>query len=707
MMSVVLWLSLACQLGAAWISLRLARRLSRPGWLALAFAMLFMSIRRLYLIYTYYTEQFNSDLTNELNGLLNAGLLLVGWWMLWLMLTGPDRPREPSAARARPAEAGPASAAAPGGGLARAALVMGVLSVLGCIAAGLTAHFAIVGQLEVELAAHPHPAAAQAAAGAVLPWGLVFLFITLIFFPLALWLLHGAYAASRRDILAAHEQVRLLNRDLDRRVAELQALFDTAPVGIAVALDPACKQITLNAAAAAMLGTPRDANVSKTGAAADTLPFTVMRNGREVAPDELPMQQAAASGKPVRELELEIVHRDGWRRTLLEYAAPLFDESGRVRGAMGVWVDLTGQRRVEEARRQSESRFRGYFELGLVGMAITSPDKGWIEVNDRFCQMLGRTREQLTGTTWAQLTHPDDLAADEARFNRVIAGEMDGYAMDKRFIRADGTVIHVSMAVRCVRNAAGGVEYFLASLQDITNRRATEDALRASEEHHRQAAQTNRRLLTEVNHRVRNNLAALMSLIVLTRRKSASLDAFADAMRARLAAMTQVHNLLADVAYREIDLRELVDNLFASAQLAAQHAVALRLEGPPALIPPRLTVPLAMALQELFTNSLKYGSFSVAGGVVRVAWTTRPAAQGVEVNLAWEESGGPAVIPPASSSLGTDLIEGFVTFELGGRCRLTYPPQGVHHTLVFVLPDANGAGPDSEPQAVPDAKSGS
>lgn len=143
---------------------------------------------------------------------------------------------------------------------------------------------------------------------------------------------------------------------------------------------------------------------------------------------------------------------------------------------------FVSMKKSEEALRRSEERFRSYFELGLIGMAITSPTKGILEVNDKICEILGYDRNELVKQTWAELTHPDDLAADVAHFNRVTAGEIDGYSMDKRFIRKDGQVIDSTISVKCVRRPDGSVDHFVALLQDITERKRAEETLRESEE---------------------------------------------------------------------------------------------------------------------------------------------------------------------------------------------------------------------------------
>ncbi|MFM8443351.1 MAG: PAS domain S-box protein [Methylococcus sp.] len=132
--------------------------------------------------------------------------------------------------------------------------------------------------------------------------------------------------------------------------------------------------------------------------------------------------------------------------------------------------DIIEREKAEAAIRDQERLFSSNFNLSLMGMAITSLEKGWVKVNDRLCQILGYSLEELRSRTWAELTHPDDLAADVMQFNRVLRGEIPGYSMEKRFIRADGQVVPTLMSVACVHAANGQPEFFVAQVHDISQR---------------------------------------------------------------------------------------------------------------------------------------------------------------------------------------------------------------------------------------------
>ncbi|MFY9143160.1 PAS domain S-box protein [Sulfuricurvum sp.] len=143
-------------------------------------------------------------------------------------------------------------------------------------------------------------------------------------------------------------------------------------------------------------------------------------------------------------------------------------------------VQLFETREIEDTINKSEQHFRAYFERSMIGMASTSPEKAWIEVNDRLCEILGYPREELLKMTWAEITHIDDLTEQELKFNQVLCGEADEYEMDKRFIHREGHIVYTHLASRCIRRDDGTVDYFVVMVDDISIRKQTEERLQES-----------------------------------------------------------------------------------------------------------------------------------------------------------------------------------------------------------------------------------
>ncbi len=125
----------------------------------------------------------------------------------------------------------------------------------------------------------------------------------------------------------------------------------------------------------------------------------------------------------------------------------------------------------EEDLRRSERDFRSAFDNSLVGMCLTSTDGRLIRVNPGFAAMLGRSVEELVGTSFQDVTHPEDLAANLDDVERTLAGEIDGFRTDKRYLRADGSIVYVELSTSLVRDGAGRALHFSTQTIDITARR--------------------------------------------------------------------------------------------------------------------------------------------------------------------------------------------------------------------------------------------
>lgn len=148
--------------------------------------------------------------------------------------------------------------------------------------------------------------------------------------------------------------------------------------------------------------------------------------------------------------------------------------------------DNRTQEQLNQALKQSEQRFQRYFEIPLVGIALFSPERGWIDANEKFCDMMGYNNlDDLQSVSWVTLSHPDDLEHDIEYFNNIVSGQVNDYNIDKRFIRKDGNCIDASVSIRCIRKPNQQVDFFFALVQDISERKQFEMALRNSEKRYR------------------------------------------------------------------------------------------------------------------------------------------------------------------------------------------------------------------------------
>jgi PAS domain S-box-containing protein len=176
-------------------------------------------------------------------------------------------------------------------------------------------------------------------------------------------------------------------------------------------------------------------------------------------------------------LEKRYLRKDGQPFWAQATTAAAHGPDGKIAFALGVVEDIDDRKRAEEDLRQSERRFRNYFEQGLIGMAVTSVDKRWLEVNDRLCQILGYSREELFQKTWEELTYPDDLQPNLQLFNPLLAGEIEHFTLNKRYLKKDGSVVHATIHTRAFRNEDGTIGHIVTLIEDITARKQAEEAL--------------------------------------------------------------------------------------------------------------------------------------------------------------------------------------------------------------------------------------
>lgn len=140
--------------------------------------------------------------------------------------------------------------------------------------------------------------------------------------------------------------------------------------------------------------------------------------------------------------------------------------------------DITEQRAAETSLQRSETRFRTTFDLAAVGMALVALDGHWLRVNQKLCDIIGYKPEELLGNSFQDITHPDDLSADLGLVQRVLAGEISSYTLEKRYVHRDGHIVWIELTVALVRDSNGVPVNFISVVNDVDARHRAEDELR-------------------------------------------------------------------------------------------------------------------------------------------------------------------------------------------------------------------------------------
>jgi PAS domain S-box-containing protein len=395
------------------------------------------------------------------------------------------------------------------------------------------------------------------------------------------------------------------------------------------------------------------------------------------------LAEVLETGRAIRDEEVTVERPNGARIVMVINVDPLLDAEGRLVGAVSCFQDVTERKLVIEALdrsqqdlRQQEQRWNATYEHAAIGIVETDADGRFLRVNESICAITGLSREQLLGWRLFARTHPSDRDVDEELYRRQVAGEIGFYSLEKRFVRADGRVIWISVRSSTVRDADQSFLYGVRVVQDITERK--------------EADERQKLLVDELNHRVKNTLATVQSLASQTARGTDSPDAFREAFEGRLIALSQAHDQLTRRHWRSADLRDIVSAVVAPYRARAQDSITA--DGEDVTLSPRAALTLAMALHELTTNAAKYGALSTPSGRIEVGWrVVREPAQPPMLRLEWCERGGPAVVAPTRQGFGTRFIEGSVAAELQGTATLAFDPAGLRCTMQVPVEDTTPA----------------
>jgi PAS domain S-box-containing protein len=277
-----------------------------------------------------------------------------------------------------------------------------------------------------------------------------------------------------RQMIGAVQDIterRQADQALRESEERLRAIFDHAGVGLAEAADG--RFVAVNDRFCRILGYASDELLGRTV-------HELTAPDDQATSDVLNAQLSKGQTDRI-DYEKRYLRRDGTPLWAHVTVSAIHDPEGRHRRAIATVEDINERKLAETALRLSERQFKSTFENAAVGITHVGLDGRFLRFNDRFCEITGYSHEALAARTFQEITHPDDLAVEIRLRQRLQRGEIGHYSLDKRYLRADGAAVWVSVTASVQREDGGSPEYFIAIVEDISQRKQMEETLRESE----------------------------------------------------------------------------------------------------------------------------------------------------------------------------------------------------------------------------------
>lgn len=322
------------------------------------------------------------------------------------------------------------------------------------------------------------------------------------------------------------------------------------------------------------------------------------------------------------------------------------------------------RREINEQLRVSEAKFRN--------MADHAPVMIWVTDATGSCTFLSRSWYDFTGQTpstglgfgWLDAVHPDDRGAARETFMNASA-KKQAFRLEYRLRRTTGDYVWCMDAAGPRDGESGTFAGYIGSVIDITDRKNAE--------------QTQKLLVDELNHRVKNMLSVVQAIASQTLRESADPTAFTASFKARIAALSRAHGVLTDGLWKRASLQDIVTAALVPFQ--AHDRIMVRAPATAIEIAPNAAVTISLMLHELATNASKYGALREPTGRIDIVLSGQTSSNGADgLALEWRESGGPHVEQPRRNGFGSRLIAASAD-QLGGEVALAYNPEGLSFAL--------------------------
>jgi PAS domain S-box-containing protein len=422
-----------------------------------------------------------------------------------------------------------------------------------------------------------------------------------------------------------------------------------------------------------VLGNP---NLNLAAAKAGLQGWAIHPDGTPYAIEEYPSRRALFRGETVQGEPMIYRRGDGRLIDLEVYAGPVRNPSGEIVAAITAALDITDRKDVAARLRESEARLRVALDAGGLGTWEIDPVANTTYFGRSLAAMLGLPPEPVVWERSSAMSflHADDRDRVAAEFARALASG-DSYACEFRARKADGTTRWFVSRGRIIRAPDGSPLRAVGVIRDVTERRLREDRLH-------EAAQARELLVREADHRIKNSLQLVGSLLGLQRSRLSDADAMAalDGAIARVMAISQAHKALhQSVDLRHVALDEMLRDLCAHVG-TLNPAITFRCDCPPALeLDTERAIPLGLAVSELLTNAARHAYPSASGEVLVGA-----SLAGERVEIVVSDNGvGMALAAAPRASLGSTIVRALVA-QIGADMAVTSAPgQGTRTVLRF------------------------
>jgi PAS domain S-box-containing protein len=309
--------------------------------------------------------------------------------------------------------------------------------------------------------------------------------------------------------------------------------------------------------------------------------------------------------------------------------------------------------------------------MAMLFADAKEPDYPIIFANDSFLSLTGYDRKEVLGQSFnffmARRADAEALAEVETEFQDNAES-----GTEIRYRRKNGSEFWAALFINPVRDKGGDIVQYFASFVDLTS--------------HKEEQAQSRKLIGELNHRVKNTLATVQSIVWQALRSATDPAVARDAIESRLLALSRSHDLLTKENWESAGLVDVLNHALEPFAVADGRAERIVINGKDIRFPPKAALALGIAFNELATNAVKYGAFSNRVGSILIEWKIEPTPQGDRLVLCWQEKDGPPVTPPSRKGFGSRVIESGLAFELEGAVRLDYRPDGLVCTMNIPAP---------------------